>query len=116
MKIIRTKKIKKECRRGYSIRRLTTHPLSTAPCNMGLYETTIPRGHRVPMHAHGKLVELLHFKTDAVVITKKKKIYFKPGDFLILEKGEKHEIRAPKNRVVLIAIKIPNIVEDRISY
>jgi dTDP-4-dehydrorhamnose reductase len=100
---------------GYSIKRLLTEPLRTKPDNVGFYETTIPAHSKVTNHYHERLDEFLYFLTPGIVTTKDKRFDLKPGDILTLAPGEAHEIVAEDNEVKLIAVKIPNIPEDKVN-
>lgn len=115
MKLIRTSEIPDEQRARYSIKRLFTESLAGySPKDIGLYQTTIRPGGRCPCHCHNNLLEILFFHTSAVMMINNKRYDILPKDYIILKAGEQHEIIAEgKEAVVLTAIKIPNIVNDR---
>ena len=115
MKIIRTKSVDIEERGGYRIRRLATETLPQNAENLGLYETIIPQGSKVGDHAHQDLKEVLLFLTECRVETDEGTCHFDAGDFLVLEAGEFHEIHADRGEVRLIAMKLPNLVGDRLE-
>lgn len=115
MKVIRLREVPDEGRKGYSIKRLFTHLLTENPKNVGLYQTTIPAGSTCPNHSHAHLQEILYFLTEAKVATDSEVYSFKPGDLMILDVGEYHEIVAEGKEVRLIAVKLPNIVEDKVE-
>jgi len=115
MKIIRLNEVPDEERDGYSIKRLFTQVLSKRPENVGFYQTTIPTGSRVKSHAHKNLEEILYFLTKTKVKVNEEIYEFLPGDSLILSPNEKHEIIADREKVRLIAIKLPNIPTDRVE-
>lgn len=114
MKTIRLKEIPLEERGGYQIKRIVTEKLNFRPENVGIYQTIIPPGNKCPNHAHGQLDEILFFLTRAKVKTESAMLEFEEGDFLIISPGEFHEIIAEEAEVRLIALKIPNIVDDRL--
>ncbi|MBW2981171.1 cupin domain-containing protein [Candidatus Woesearchaeota archaeon] len=115
MKIIRLKDIQKEEKNGYSIKRLFTLPLSKKPDNVGLYETTIPLGSVCGHHYHENLDEIIFFLTKGRIRSNDKIYDVEPGDLLFLYPGDKHEFIADDNEIRLIAIKLPNIVDDKVK-
>ncbi len=114
MKVIRLNEIALEERDGYKIKRVATEKLNFRPENIGLYQTIIPPQSKCPNHAHGKLDEIIFFLTKAKVRTQSGILEFRKGDFLVLSHGEFHEIIAEDEEVKLIALKLPNIVDDRL--
>jgi quercetin dioxygenase-like cupin family protein len=115
MKIIRLKDVPAEERDGYSIKRLFTEPLSNHPENVGFYETTVPKGSVCKQHYHAKLDEFILFLTKAKMRVEKEIYNFEPGDMVILKPQDKHEFVAEENEVKLIAMKLPNIVDDKVN-
>jgi len=115
MRLIRTSDVSDEQRSGYSIKRLFTKSLADySPRDIGLYQTTIRPDSRCPCHCHNKLLEILFFHTSAVMMINSKRYEVLPKDYVIIEAGEQHEIIAEgKEAVVLTAVKIPNIIDDR---
>jgi len=114
MRIIRIDEIPEEDRGEYSIKRLFTETLKHDVENVGFYRTLIPAGNKVPRHHHESLDEVLFFLTDGVVETEEYgQIEFQSGDSLFIEKGEDHEIIAVENEIRLIAVKLPNNVDDK---
>ena len=113
MRVIRTASVPTEDREGYRIRRLITEELCPTPTNVGIYETSIPQGSRVGEHAHEQLTEILLFLTSCKVGTEEGMLSFAKGDLLILEPDEFHEIYAHDENACLIALKLPNIIDDR---
>lgn len=114
MKIVRLNEVPDEERRGYSIKRLFTHTLAKNPENVGFYQTTIPKGSAVKNHYHKDLDEILYFITKGRVKVGSKTYSFNPGDMMILSPGDQHEIIADAEEVRLIAVKLPNIVNDKV--
>ena len=116
-KIIRLNEIADEFSEGgnYSIKRLFTQTLTTNPKNVGFYQTTIPPGKRVSDHCHTSLDEFLYFITPAIVKIGEKEEHLETGDLMILFPRTFHEIIAQGHEVRLIAIKIPNIIDDKIK-
>jgi quercetin dioxygenase-like cupin family protein len=115
MKIIRLTEVPIEERGGYRIKRIITKKLNFRPKNIGVYQTIIPPQSRCPNHAHGELDEILFFLTEAKVRTQEDMLEFREGDLLIISPNEFHEIIAEDHEIRLIALKLPNIVTDRIN-
>ncbi len=115
MNIIRLKDVSAEEREGYSIKRLFIESLSCNPENVGFYETTVPKGSICKQHYHEKLDEIIMFLTKAKMKVEKDIYNFEPGDMAILKPGDKHEFIAEENEIKLIAVKLPNIVEDKVE-
>jgi len=115
MKIIRLKDIPVEEKKGYSIKRLFTEELSKNPKNVGFYETTVPQGSVCGHHYHEQLDEIIMFLTKARMRVDKQVYDFEPGDLVILKPGDKHEFVAKECELKLIAVKLPNIVKDKVE-
>jgi mannose-6-phosphate isomerase-like protein (cupin superfamily) len=92
-----------------------TEKLNKAAKNVGFYETTIPPGSKVKNHFHSELDEVLYFLTGGEMIIESKKYHLSPGDSVILSPNTPHEIFSGNSEVKLIAVKLPNIVEDKIE-
>ena len=114
MKIIRLNEIPDEDRKGYSIKRLFTMPLSQRPENVGLYETTVPKGSVCKLHKHDQLDEIIYFITKAKAKLGKEIYSFEPGDMIFLSPGDIHEFIAEECDLKLIAIKLPNNKDDKV--
>lgn len=117
IKIIRSNEVLSEKRGkygGYSIKRLFTEALNKNPKNLGFYETTIRPKDSVKNHYHKDLDEILYFITKGKVKVNDNIYTFNPGDIIILPPENPHEIIADEEEVRLIAIKLPNIVNDKI--
>lgn len=115
MKIIRLKDMPVEMKKGYSIKRLFTEHLSCNPENVGFYETTVPKGSICRHHYHEKLDEIILFLTKAKMRAEKDIYIFETGDIVILNPKDRHEFIAEDNEVRLIAVKLPNIVDDKVE-
>ena len=115
MKIIRLNEVPVEERGGYSIKRLFTEKLSKNPDNVGFYETTVPQGGVCGHHYHEQLDEIIMFLTKAQMRVEDKIHSFVQGDIVILKPGDKHEVIAKECELKLIAVKLPNIVEDKVK-
>lgn len=113
MKTVRVEEIPDEDRGEYSIKRLFTETLDHNVENVGFYRTLIPEGNKVTKHCHETLDEILYFLTSGIVETDDNIVNMKPGDSMVLKKGESHEIRAEDNEVRLIAVKLPNNKKDK---
>tara|TARA_Y100000310_G_C20168690_1_gene572596 strand:- start:206 stop:568 length:363 start_codon:yes stop_codon:yes gene_type:complete len=118
MKIVRYQEVPDEVRGGglYVIKRLITENITQNPKNIGFYQTTIPKGSKVPGHHHAKLDEVFIFLTKARVEIEGSMYHFHPKDMVFLKAGDKHEIFADDEDVVLIAIKLPDHKEDKVLY
>lgn len=115
MKIIRLKDVPIENKGVYSIKRLFTESLSKNPKNIGFYETTIQKGSVCSHHYHKNLDEFILFLTKAKMRVEDKIYDFEKGDIVILKPEDKHEFIANDKEVKLIAIKLPNIVDDKVK-
>ncbi len=117
VKIIRLNEVPDEIRGGgsYSIKRLLTEPLKKNPDNAGFYQTTIPPRSAVKNHYHKDLDEFLYFITKGKVRVDTETYEFDPGDIFVLPPGSPHEIFAEDSEVRLIAVKLPNIVDDKVE-
>lgn len=114
MVIIKIKDVDVEDRGDYSIKRMFTSVLSHSPENAGIYETTIPPNSAVKNHYHAKLDEIIYFITKGFVKINSEEVEFDEGDLLVLESGDAHEIYAKHDEVRLLAIKLPNKVNDKV--
>lgn len=100
---------------GYSIKRILTETLKKKPDNVGFYQTTIPAHSKVKNHYHQELDEFLYFVTPGKVRVNSDTYVLAPGDILALPPGSPHEIFAEEKEVKLIAIKLPNIINDKVN-
>ena len=118
MKIIRSDEVPDEVRGSgsYVIKRLITDKLEHNPDNIGFYRTTIPKGSKVQNHSHSHLDEIFIFITEARAKIEGKEYAFRPLDIVFLRAGEKHEIYADDKEVILIAVKAPDLKEDKVVY
>lgn len=114
MKIIKLNDVPDEERGGYSIKRLFTEALTQNPQNVGFFETTVPKGSVCKHHYHTKQDEIIYFITKGKMRVESKFYDFEPGDLVILRPGDKHEFVADENEVKLIAVRLPNIVDDKV--
>jgi len=118
MRIIRYDEVPDEVRGdgAYTIKRLFTEELSVSPENVGFYQTTILQDSKVAGHHHVNLDEIFYFLTYAKLEIEGKIYNFKPKDMVFLKAGEKHEIYGGEKGAVLIAIKFPDLKEDKVLY
>jgi len=114
MKIIRLKNIPREKKEGYSIKRLLTEKISNKPDSIGFYETTVPVRSKCAQHIHERLYEFIYFLTKGKMRIDNKYYKLDPGDIVILHPGDKHEFIADEDEVRIIAIKLPNIINDKV--
>ncbi|MBS3093070.1 sugar nucleotide-binding protein [Candidatus Pacearchaeota archaeon] len=118
-RIIRSKDVPLEDRSpygGYFIKRLFNGQLNDSDENVGLYETIIRPHSTVKSHYHKNLDEILYFFTACFLVIGSEKIEIHPNDTVILPRGVPHEVITQNEEVRLLAIKIPNIVEDKRIY
>lgn len=116
-KIIRSDQIPLEDRTsygGYSIRRLFTETIDTLAENIGFYETTIHANSIVKNHYHKHLDEILYFFSRGTIRIGSELVMINPKDVVIIPRGVPHEVISGEEEIKLLAIKIPNILEDKI--
>ena len=113
MEIIRRKEVENIDRGGYIIKRLFTKVFSEPPKDMGFYETTIPKGSRCKEQWHQESYEMVYFMTPCAAILKGEEYTFEKGDLVILDPNEKHEWLAPDHDVVVFAMRLPHLLEDK---
>lgn len=113
-RIIRESEIHSEERGGgdYTLKRLLTAPL-TGATSIGVIQTTIPAGNRVVNHVHMHLEELLCFLTPASINVEGTRYEMNPGDWVYLGRGTAHEIYAGAVDTKLIALRLPEISDDK---
>jgi quercetin dioxygenase-like cupin family protein len=82
----------------------------------GFILVNIPSGNTTSPHAHGVLEEVFIFM-DMVEMTIDGELHqMERGDVVLIEPGEAHWFKAPKDRdATLIAVKLPNLKDDKIS-
>lgn len=116
-KIIRSDQIPLEDRTsygGYYIRRLFTETIDTLAENIGFYETTICPNSIVKNHYHENLDEIIYFFSKGNIRIGSELVMINPRDVVIIPRGVPHEVISGEEEIKLLAIKIPNIPEDKI--
>ena len=99
---------------GYSIRRLFTETIDTLAENIGFYETTICPNSIVKNHYHKHSDEILYFFNRGSIRIGSELVSINQNDIVILPRGVPHEVISGNKEIKLLAIKIPNIPEDKI--
>ena len=59
--------------------------------------------------------EIIYFITKAKMRVDDEMFSFEPGDMVFLNPGDKHEFVAEDDDIRLIAVKLPNIVDDKVE-
>ena len=118
-KIVRSDQVPLEDRGlygGYAIRRLFTELLPKNAENIGFYETTVRPNNSVKNHYHNNSDEIFYFFTNGILKIGQETVLVQPRDIVILPRGVPHELIANDKEIKLLAIKIPNIPDDKILY
>jgi len=100
---------------SYSIRRIVDEYSAIFGKNIGVYETVIPVGGKVSRHAHAYLEEILIFLTKAKIEVGGEMKDIGKMDIVVLPPLTMHEIYATDEEAQLIALKFPNIKDDKIK-
>ena len=115
MEIIRRNDVEDIDRGGYSIKRLFTKAFQEAPGDIGFYETTINPGEVCKEQWHQESYEAVYFLTPGAAKLKGEEHTFETGDLVILEPNEKHEWRATNQKLVVLALRMPHLIEDKFT-
>ena len=111
--IIRRKDVDNIDRGGYRIKRLFTKIFQEPPSDIGFYETTIPKGGVCKEQWHEKSYEIVYFLTPGSAKLKDQVYTFDKGDLVILDPGEKHEWQATNQELIVFAMRLPHLIEDK---
>ncbi len=116
MKLVRSKTKKPEQRKGYTRTTLIHHPLKTSIDSLGTFLVEIPVSGKVDPHYHEKATEFYYILRPGMLIVNGEEFEVEEGDVVIIEPKEVHWVKAKKDEVMrLVAIKLPNTTDDRIS-
>lgn len=90
-----------------------TKAFTDKPSDVSFYETTIPKGGVCKEQWHKLSYEVVYFLTPSAAKLEGKDYTFEKGDLVILDPNEKHEWTAPDNDVVVLAMRFPNLLDDK---
>lgn len=113
MKIIRKKDTPEISRGGYRARELGAIHFHRPMNDAIIFVTTIPKNAHFQEQWHNESGEFMYFLSAAAVLIDGKKHIFEEGDALYLEPHEKHKILAEEQDIVVLAIRFPNLPEDK---
>jgi quercetin dioxygenase-like cupin family protein len=87
-------------------------PLDTA----GVIYVRIPAAYKTTPHTHMSLEELFVIMNSTRMGVNNDVYDLEEGDVVLIEPGEQHWFKAPdENDVVIIAIKLPNLKNDKVT-
>ena len=78
-----------------------------------LFETRLPKGNDFKEQWHEQSTEMVYFLDRGIVIVDGDKYELQGGDILILQPKERHKIIAEYNDVTMLAIRFPNLPDDK---
>lgn len=113
MKIIRKKDTAIADRGGHIVREIGFIDFPRDIRDAVMFETTLPRGTNFTEQWHEQSSELIYFQSRGSVQVDGNRYDFKRGDILHLKPGEKHKLIAEKNDLHVIAIRFPNLPNDK---
>jgi quercetin dioxygenase-like cupin family protein len=115
MKIIRNKETIIEDRGGYLVKKLHVGEFREKLEDAVFFETSINVGGKFKEQWHKKSSECIIFLSDGLAIVDGVKHECKKGDLLWIEPGEKHKFVAAEEDLKMIAIRFPNLPDDKFT-
>jgi mannose-6-phosphate isomerase-like protein (cupin superfamily) len=101
---------------GYSRKYVADVRFKESLQNGGFIYVRIPGGMKTDPHAHGTLEEIFIIMNKTMMGVGDQLLDVNQGDVVLVEPGEAHWFETPEgDDVVVIAIKFPNLKDDKIQ-
>jgi mannose-6-phosphate isomerase-like protein (cupin superfamily) len=116
VKLYRASEVNLKGRAGYGVKYIAdidfTNPIESA----GFILVKIPPGMKTTPHAHGKLEEAFMIMNSTKMGVDETLYALDEGDVVLVEPGERHWFETPDGGdVTIIAVKMPNLKDDKIE-
>lgn len=82
--------------------------------SVGWFHVTVPKGEISKEHHHQGLTELFYFLTAGELKLNGDIVKVSPRTLIVLEPGDRHEVYATEADTEFIAVKLPNIEDDKV--
>ncbi|MGV9169315.1 MAG: cupin domain-containing protein [Promethearchaeia archaeon] len=116
MKIFRADESEPKTRAGYTATYVADIELKQRVETAAFIVVHVDAGQRTEPHAHHSLQEVFIFLDDTEVGINEEVIPVGLGDVVIVDPGEEHWFSAPADTdVSFIAVKLPNIPDDKVK-
>ncbi len=114
MKIFRRNETERASRAGYAAEYIADIALTNPIDSAGFILVTVPKGSSTTPHAHAELEEVFVALNRVRIGVDDSIIGLELGDIVLVEPKEKHWIQSFDEDARMLAIKLPNLKEDKI--
>jgi quercetin dioxygenase-like cupin family protein len=115
MKLFRAKDSRTMVREGYLASYVADVNLAEDADSLGFIVVRIASGTSTSPHLHEKLSEIFVALSPLSMTLNEEYVELEYGDVIVAEPGEAHSFKATGNEGVLLAVKVPNLSDDKIS-
>jgi quercetin dioxygenase-like cupin family protein len=116
VQIFRVASAEDTTRAGYSAKYVADISFRENLKTGGFILVTIPAGTSTSPHSHGKLEEVFIAWTSLTLHINDEIFHLNAGDIALVEPHERHSFTAsPNSEAKVVAIKLPNLKDDKIS-
>jgi len=115
MKIVRRNDIETKERGGYFVKELLNYNFGRPVESAAFFETQIIEEGNFTEQWHNEMDEMIYFLTPGYATVNGREYEFEKWDLLMLSRGEKHGFRAKKNDLYLLAIRWPDLPNDKFT-
>ncbi len=104
-------------REGYSAQYIADLTFDVPVDSAGFILVRVPGGGRTKPHSHNSLDEIMVALTTARIGIGSEVFSLAEGDVVIVDRGKSHWLEAePTIDALILAVKIPNIKDDKVSH
>ena len=115
MEIIKRSEAEELAREGYRVKKLLSFTFGKSIDSAVFYETTIPVGGSFKEQWHNESYEMIYFITAGKASVNGTVYTFAPGDLLMMSPTEKHSFVAIEHDLVILAIRFPDLPNDKFT-
>ena len=116
VKLYRASDAEEMARAGYSARYIADIRFRGKIDDSGFILVAIPAGARTVPHFHKELEEVFVAMNSLEIQVDDTSIQLEVGDIVVAEPGERHSFSAyPSSEGKVLAIKFPNLIEDKVQ-
>lgn len=116
MRVFRAAEAETKTREGYKACYPADVVFDEVVESIGIIVVTITRGGKTAPHLHRELTEIFIALTPLIMTVGGITLSLEPNDIVIAEPGEFHSFEAlPDQDATMLAIKAPNLKEDKVS-
>ena len=115
MKLFRAKESETLVREGYLASYVADVNLTKEASSLGFIVVRVAPGTSTSPHLHERLSEVFVALSPLAITVNEEHVALEHGDVVVVEPGESHSFVTRGSEGVLLAVKAPNINDDKIS-